>query len=65
MDTERGEMSEHHSQSEDETTISSILGAVFSVGKEEETTGSTNSSSTSHSLRCQFHLLGTHLWLEL
>ena len=38
MDTERGEMSEHHSQSEDETTISSILGAVFSVEKEEETT---------------------------
>ena len=38
MDTERGEMSEHHLQSEDETTISSILGAVFSVEKEEETT---------------------------
>ena len=38
MDTERGEMSEHHSQSEDEATLSSILGAVFSVGKEEETT---------------------------
>ena len=38
MDTEREEMSEHHSQSEDETTISSILGAVFSVEKEEETT---------------------------
>ena len=38
MDTERGEMSEHHSQSEDEATISSILGAVFSVEKEEETT---------------------------
>ena len=27
-----------HSQSEDEATISSILGTVFSVGKEEETT---------------------------
>ena len=38
MDTERGEMSEHHSQSEDEATISSILGTVFSVEKEEETT---------------------------
>ena len=38
MDTERGEMSEHHSQSEDEATISSILGAVFPVEKEEETT---------------------------
>ena len=38
MDTERGEMSEHYSQSEDEATISSILGAVFSVEKEEETT---------------------------
>ena len=38
MDTERGEMSEHHSQSEDEATISSILGAVSSVEKEEETT---------------------------
>ena len=38
MDTERGEMSEHHSQSEDEAIISSILGAVFSVEKEEETT---------------------------
>ena len=37
MDTERGEMSEHHSQSQDEATISSILGAVFSVEKEEET----------------------------
>ena len=37
MDTERGEMSEHHSQSEDEATISSILGTVFSVEKEEET----------------------------
>ena len=31
-------MSEHHSQSEDEATISSILGTVFSVEKEEETT---------------------------
>ena len=38
MDTEKGEMSEHHSQSEDEATISSILGTVFSVEKEEETT---------------------------
>ena len=38
MDTERGEMSDHHSQSEDEATISSILGTVFSVEKEEETT---------------------------
>ena len=38
MDTERGEMSEHHSQSEDEANISSILGMVFSVEKEEETT---------------------------
>ena len=38
MDTERGEMSEHHSQSEDDATISSILGTVFSVEKEEETT---------------------------
>ena len=35
MDTERGEMSEHHSQSEDEATISGILGAVFPVEKEE------------------------------
>ena len=38
MDTERGEMSEYHSQSEDDATISSILGTVFSVEKEEETT---------------------------
>ena len=38
MDTEREEMSEHHSQSEDEATISSILGTMFSVEKEEETT---------------------------
>ena len=38
MDTERREMSEHHSQSEDEATISSILGTVFSVEREEETT---------------------------
>ena len=37
MDTERGEMSEHHSQTEDEATISSILGTVFSVEKEETT----------------------------
>ena len=35
MDTEKGEMSEHHSQSEDEATISSILGTVFSVEREE------------------------------
>ena len=39
MDTEREEMSELHSQSEDEATISSILGAVFPAEKEEETTG--------------------------
>ena len=38
MDTERGEMTEYHSQSEDEATISSILGTVFCVEKEEETT---------------------------
>ena len=38
MDTESKEMCEHHSQPEDEATISSILGAVFSVEKEEETT---------------------------
>ena len=38
MDTKRGEMSEYHSQSEDEATISSILGTVFPVEKEEETT---------------------------
>ena len=38
MDTERERMSEYHSQSEDEATISSILGVVFSVKKEEETT---------------------------
>ena len=38
MDTEREEMSKHHSQSEDEATISSILGTVFPVEKEEETT---------------------------
>ena len=38
MDTERGEMSDYHSQSEDDATISSILGMVFSVEKEEETT---------------------------
>ena len=35
MDTKRGEISEYHSQSEDEATISSILGTVFSVEKEE------------------------------
>ena len=44
MDTERKEMCEHHSQSEDEATISSILGAVFSVEKEEETTGTMSSA---------------------
>ena len=38
MDTERGEMSDHHSQSEDEATISSILGTVFSVENEEAIT---------------------------
>ena len=38
MDTERDVMSDHHSQSEDEATIFSILGTVFSVEKEEETT---------------------------
>ena len=38
MDTERGEMSAHHSQSEDEAIISSILETVFSVEKEEGTT---------------------------
>ena len=38
MDTGRKEMCEHHPQSEDEATISSILGTVFSVEKEEETT---------------------------
>ena len=43
MDTER-EMCEHHSQSEDEATISSILRAVFSVEKEEETTGAVSSA---------------------
>ena len=32
-------MGEHHSQSEGEDTISTILGAVFPVAKEEETTG--------------------------
>ena len=31
-------MSDHHLQSEDEATVSSILGTVFSVEKEEETT---------------------------
>ena len=45
MDTERGEMSEHHSQSEDEATISSILGVVFSVEKEEETAVTTSSAT--------------------
>ena len=44
MDTEREEMSEHHSQSEDEATILSILGAVFSVEKEEETTSTMSSA---------------------
>ena len=45
MDTERKEMCEHHPQSEDEATISSILGAVFSVEKEEETSTGTMSSA--------------------
>ena len=36
MDTERGEVSAHHSQSEDEATISSILGTVFSDRSNEE-----------------------------
>ena len=44
MDTERKEMSEHHPEPEDEATISSILGAVFSVEKEEETTGTMSSA---------------------
>ena len=44
MDTERKEMCEHHPQSEDEATISSILGAVFSVEKEEETTRTMSSA---------------------
>ena len=44
MDTERKEMCEHHPQPEDEATISSILGAVFSVEKEEETTGTMSSA---------------------
>ena len=44
MDTEREEMSEHHSQSEDEATISSILGAVFLAEKEEETTATMSSA---------------------
>ena len=38
MDTERKEMCEHHPQSEDEATITSILGTVFPAEKEEETT---------------------------
>ena len=37
MDTEGKEICEHHPQSEDEATISSILGAVFPAEKEEET----------------------------
>ena len=53
MDTERKEMCEHHPQpedeithppSEDEVTISSILGVVFPVEKEEETTGAMSSA---------------------
>ena len=36
MDTERGEMSEYHSQTEDEATISSILGTLFSERANEE-----------------------------
>ena len=46
MDTERKEMCEHHSQSEDEATISSILGVVFSVEKEEETTVTISSTKS-------------------
>ena len=46
MDTKRGEMSEYHSQSEDEATISSILGTVFSVEKEEETTVTMHSTKS-------------------
>ena len=38
MDTERKEMCEHHLQSEDEATITSILGTVFPAEKEKETT---------------------------
>ena len=38
MDTERKEMCEHPLQSEDEATISSILGAVFPAEKEKEIT---------------------------
>ena len=38
MDTEGKEMCEHHPQSEDEATISSILGAVFSAKLDEEET---------------------------
>ena len=44
MDTERKEMCEHHSQSEDEATISSILGVVFPAEKEEETTSAISST---------------------
>ena len=44
MDTERKEMCEHYPQPEDEATISSILGAIFSVEKEEETTGTMSSA---------------------
>ena len=44
MDTEREEMSEYHLQSEDEASISSILGTVFSVEKEEENTGTMSSA---------------------
>ena len=36
MNTERGEMSEYHSQTEDEATISSILGTLFSERSDEE-----------------------------
>ena len=36
MNTERGEMAEHYSQSEDEATISSILGTVFSGRSNKE-----------------------------
>ena len=36
MDTDKGEMSDHHPQSEDEATISSILGTVFPAKSNEE-----------------------------
>ena len=40
MDTERKEMCEHHPQSEDEATITRILGMVFPAEKEKETMAS-------------------------